>query len=89
MLNAGFGQLPSAVLAILFSTACGGLFGLLALRAFGIGFLMITLALGQIVWGIAYRANTLTEGVVRTVRGQRRLGADWMHPCGRWWRPGT
>ena len=62
LLNAGFGQLASAVLAILFSTACGGLFGLLALRASGIGFLMITLALGQIVWGIAYRANTLTNG---------------------------
>jgi branched-chain amino acid transport system permease protein len=62
MLNAGFGQLASAVLAVIFSTACGGLFGLLALRAYGIGFLMITLALGQIVWGIAYRANTLTEG---------------------------
>jgi branched-chain amino acid transport system permease protein len=62
MLNAGFGQLPSAILSVIFSTACGGLFGLLALRAYGIGFLMITLALGQIVWGIAYRANTLTEG---------------------------
>jgi branched-chain amino acid transport system permease protein len=62
MLNAGFGQLLSAVLAIAFSTLCGAFFGLLALRASGIGFLMITLALGQIVWGIAYRANTLTEG---------------------------
>jgi branched-chain amino acid transport system permease protein len=62
LLNAGYGQLPSATLAILFSTACGGLFGLLALRASGIGFLMITLALGQIVWGIAYRANTITGG---------------------------
>jgi branched-chain amino acid transport system permease protein len=62
LLNAGFGQLLSAVLAILFSTACGALFGVLALRASGIGFLMITLALGQIVWGIAYRANNLTEG---------------------------
>ena len=41
---------------------CGALFGVLALRASGIGFLMITLALGQIVWGIAYRANTLTDG---------------------------
>jgi branched-chain amino acid transport system permease protein len=58
----GFGQLPSAILAILFSTLCGALFGVLALRASGIGFLMITLALGQIVWGIAYRANTLTDG---------------------------
>ena len=38
------------------------MFGVLALRASGIGFLMITLALGQIVWGIAYRANTITDG---------------------------
>src|SRR5262249_43895391 len=50
LLNAGYGQLASAVIAILFSTLCGALFGLLALRASGIGFLMITLALGQIVW---------------------------------------
>ena len=58
----GAGQLSAAILAIVFSTVCGALFGVLALRATGIGFLMITLALGQIVWGIAYRANTLTDG---------------------------
>jgi branched-chain amino acid transport system permease protein len=62
LLNAGAGQLLSAILAVIFSTLCGALFGLLALRASGIGFLMITLALGQIVWGIAYRANTITDG---------------------------
>ena len=62
LLNAGYGQLLSAILAIIFSTLCGAFFGLLALRASGIGFLMITLALGQIVWGIAYRANTITDG---------------------------
>ena len=58
----GVGHLSAAILAIVFSTLCGALFGVLALRASGIGFLMITLALGQIVWGIAYRANTLTDG---------------------------
>jgi branched-chain amino acid transport system permease protein len=62
LLNAGFGHLSAALLALLFSTACGAVFGMLALRASGIGFLMITLALGQIVWGIAYRANTITNG---------------------------
>ena len=62
LLNAGFGQLATAILAVAFSTLCGALFGVLALRASGIGFLMITLALGQIVWGIAYRANNLTGG---------------------------
>ena len=59
---AGYGQLTTAILSVVFSTACGALFGVLALRASGIGFLMITLALGQIVWGIAYRANELTGG---------------------------
>ena len=39
-----------------------GLFGMLSLRAPGLGFIMITLALGQIVWGVAYRANNLTGG---------------------------
>jgi branched-chain amino acid transport system permease protein len=59
---AGYDQLTTAILSVMFSTACGALFGVLALRASGIGFLMITLALGQIVWGIAYRANELTGG---------------------------
>jgi branched-chain amino acid transport system permease protein len=59
---AGYDQLTTAILSVVFSTACGAVFGVLALRASGIGFLMITLALGQIVWGIAYRANDLTGG---------------------------
>jgi branched-chain amino acid transport system permease protein len=78
MLNAGFGQLASAILAILFSTLCGALFGVLALRATGIGFLMITLALGQIVWGIAYRANSITDGDngIRFASRPRPFGFD-------------
>src|SRR5215813_4164997 len=59
---AGYGQLTSAVIAVLFSTAFAALFGVLSLRAPGLGFIMITLAIGQIVWGIAYRANDLTGG---------------------------
>jgi branched-chain amino acid transport system permease protein len=59
---AGYGQLTSAVLAVLFSTLFAALFGVLSLRAPGLGFIMITLALGQIVWGVAYRANSLTGG---------------------------
>ena len=38
------------------------LFAALALRATGIGFVMITLALGQILWGLAYRWLSLTNG---------------------------
>ena len=40
----------------------GALFGLLALRARGSYFLMITLALGQVLWGIAFGWASLTGG---------------------------
>jgi len=48
--------------AIAATLAISAVFAMLALRATGIGFLMITLALGQIVWGIAYRWISLTNG---------------------------
>jgi branched-chain amino acid transport system permease protein len=47
---------------ILLSAALAAVFGLLAIRASGVYFLMITLALGQCVWGLAYRWNSLTNG---------------------------
>jgi len=59
---AGWHPLLAAIAALALSTVIAGVFGMLSLRAPGLGFLMITLALGQIVWGIAYRANTLTGG---------------------------
>ncbi len=37
-------------------------FGLFAMRASNVYFLMITLALGQCVWGLAYRWSSLTGG---------------------------
>jgi len=53
-------------LVISMGVACGALtaalFGLFAIRATGVYFLMITLALGMCVWGLAYRWNALTGG---------------------------
>lgn len=57
-----FGHLTAAVIALLVTTVMAGFFGVLALRGTGLGFLMITLALGQILWGVAYRWVTLTGG---------------------------
>ena len=37
-------------------------FAALALRATGISFIMITLALGEIIWGLAYRWISITNG---------------------------
>jgi branched-chain amino acid transport system permease protein len=50
------------LLGILIGCALAAVFGLFAIRASGVYFLMITLALGQCVWGLAYRWNSLTGG---------------------------
>ncbi len=62
MLAAGYGHLSAALAAIVVTLATSAVFAVLALRSTGIGFLMITLALGQILWGIAYRWADLTNG---------------------------
>ena len=50
------------LIGALVGAALAAIFGLLAIRASGVYFLMITLALGQCVWGLAYRWNSLTNG---------------------------
>jgi branched-chain amino acid transport system permease protein len=47
---------------ILLGAATAAVFALFALRARGVYFLMITLALSQCVWGLAYRWDSLTGG---------------------------
>ncbi len=62
MVDSGYGHLTAALAAIALTLLASAVFAMLALRATGIGFLMITLALGQIVWGVAYRWVDLTNG---------------------------
>lgn len=50
------------VLGMLIGAATAAFFGLFAIRASGVYFLMITLALGMCVWGLAYRWNSVTGG---------------------------
>jgi len=50
------------LLGIFAGAATAAFFGLFAIRASGVYFLMITLALGMCVWGLAYRWNSLTGG---------------------------
>ncbi|MGI8525351.1 MAG: branched-chain amino acid ABC transporter permease [Pseudolabrys sp.] len=50
------------VLGVLIGAALAAIFGLFAIRASGTYFLMITLALGQCVWGLAYRWSSMTGG---------------------------
>ena len=57
-----FGFFPTVVLAILLSAAVAAIFGLIAIRAKGVYFLMLTLALAMVVWGLAWRWTSLTDG---------------------------
>ena len=49
------GFLTCLVVGIVLATLTAAVFGLLAIRASGTYFLMITLALGMVVWGLAFR----------------------------------
>ena len=65
---------------LLAASITAGLFGLLALRAQGSYLLMITLALAQVLWGIAFGWPSLTggddglPGITRPAVGPWRLG---------------
>ena len=61
-LQAGFGHTIAIVVALLIGLAAMAVYAVLSLRATGIGFIMITLALGQIIWGLAYRWISITGG---------------------------
>jgi branched-chain amino acid transport system permease protein len=58
----GFGFFPSLILGVLLAAAVAAIFGLIAIRATGVYFLMLTLALAMVVWGLAHRWNSLTDG---------------------------
>lgn len=50
------------VMGLVLAAGVAMVFGLVALRATGVYFLMITLALGMVVWGLAQRWVSLTQG---------------------------
>ena len=61
-LKLGLGHWIAAPAALAGTTLMACLFGLVALRATGLGFMMLTLAMSQVLWGTAYRWVELTDG---------------------------
>ena len=61
-LKLGASHAIAAPVALVGTTLIGCAFGWIALRASGLGFLMITLALSQVLWGTAYRWSSVTQG---------------------------
>jgi branched-chain amino acid transport system permease protein len=62
VLAAGFGHIVAIAAALSIGLLFTAGFAALSLRATGISFIMITLALGEILWGLAYRWISLTNG---------------------------
>ena len=62
---------------ILLAVAVAAIFGLVALRATGVYFLMITLALGMVVWGLAHRWVSVTQGDNGISGVPRPRGLPW------------
>ena len=62
MLQLGFGHPVAILVALVIGVASMAIYAALSLRSTGIGFIMITLALGEILWGLAYRWISLTGG---------------------------
>jgi branched-chain amino acid transport system permease protein len=70
------------LLSLVATTTMAAVFGAIALRGTGIAFLMITLALGQTLWGVAYRWADVTGGDngIAGVRRPELLGLDLNYP---------
>jgi branched-chain amino acid transport system permease protein len=69
--QAGLPPVVALGLGILAATAVAAIFALLAVRTAGVYFLLLTLALGMIVWGICLRWTEVTGGENR-LRGDIR-----------------
>jgi branched-chain amino acid transport system permease protein len=68
---AGIDPWLAAILGVFAATLLALVFGFLAVRTEGVYFLLLTLALGMIVWGVAYRWVSVT-GAESGIRGIAR-----------------
>ena len=62
IMTGGHGHLVVTAGALALTVLAAAIFAVLALRGTGLAFVMITVALGQIVWGVAYRWISITNG---------------------------
>jgi branched-chain amino acid transport system permease protein len=70
----GLSPVLGVLLGVLAATATAALFALVAARTAGVYFLLLTLALGMIVWGICLRWTDVTGGE-NGLRGNLRVGS--------------
>ena len=87
IMTAGYGHAVVIAGALVLTLAVTAVFAVLALRGTGLGFVMITVALGQIVWGVAYRWISITNGDNGvTIKGRPApFGLSLDGPAGFYW----
>ena len=87
IMNGGHDHVAVAAGTLAVTLAAAAIFGALALRGTGLGFVMITVALGQIVWGVAYRWISITNGDNGvSVKGRPSpFGLSLASPAGFYW----
>src|SRR5437660_8033539 len=86
-MSSGQGHLVVTVGALALTLLAAAVFAVLALRGTGLAFVMITVALGQIVWGVAYRWISITNGDNGiAIRGRPApLGLSLASPSSFYW----
>lgn len=73
---------PALLIGIACAVVTAAIFGLVALRSEGVGFIIITIALNEIVWGLAYQWVSVSggdngiTGIVRPAVGPFDLSAN-------------
>ena len=73
---------PALLIGIACAVVTAAIFGLVALRSEGVGFIIITIALNEIVWGLAYQWVSVSggdngiTGIVRPALGPFDLSAN-------------
>lgn len=75
----GVGWWPAAAAAIVIGTAGATVIGAIAVRTRGLYFLLITAAMGQVLWGADYRWGAFTGGADGLELGGGRPSA-WFYP---------
>ncbi len=87
IMDNGHGHIAVTTGALALTLVAAAIFAVLALRGTGLGFVMITVALGQIVWGVAYRWISITNGDNGiAIRGRPSpLGVSLATPAGFYW----
>lgn len=78
--KSGYGMATQVLVALAVTLVVSVAYGLVSMRTEGIYFIMVTLAVGQLIYGLAFRASPITGGEngIANVPRPEILGEYWM-----------